>query len=203
MLHLGMSGSLRVLPADTPRKLHDHLDLVLDSATRCASTTRAASARCTTWSATRRPAPAARAARARAFRRRVRRRLPVGRTRGRRVAIKQLIMNSQRWSSASATSTPARRCSAPASARADRPRGLKRDEVARLVAAIREVLAMAVEVGGTTLRDYVGADGTPGYFRQKLFVYERPDEPCRVCATPVRHVVQGQRSTYWCAGCQH
>ena len=86
---------------------------------------------------------------------------------------------------------------APASAK------LTDAEVARLGAAIREVLAMAVEVGGTTLRDYVGVDGNPGYFRQKLFVYERPGEPCRVCAAPVRHVVQGQRSTYWCAGCQH
>jgi formamidopyrimidine-DNA glycosylase len=71
------------------------------------------------------------------------------------------------------------------------------------VTAVREVLAMAIEVGGTTLRDFVGADGNPGYFRQKLFVYERGGEPCRVCATPVRHALQGQRSTYWCPTCQH
>jgi len=79
---------------------------------------------------------------------------------------------------------------------------LKRGEVAALVAAIKEILAMAVNVGGTTLRDYVGADGTPGYFRQKLFVYERAGEPCRVCQVPVRQRVQGQRSTYWCSRCQ-
>jgi formamidopyrimidine-DNA glycosylase len=79
---------------------------------------------------------------------------------------------------------------------------LKRGEVAAIVAAIKRVLAMAVEVGGTTLRDYVGADGNPGYFRQKLFVYERAGEPCRSCETPIRQRVQGQRSTYWCPTCQ-
>ena len=81
-------------------------------------------------------------------------------------------------------------------------RHLKRQEVAQLVSAIKDVLAMAVKVGGTTLRDYVGADGSPGYFRQKLFVYERVDEPCRRCATPIRQRVQAQRSTYWCPICQ-
>ena len=48
----------------------------------------------------------------------------------------------------------------------------------------------------------IGADGNPGYFRQKLFVYERPGEPCRVCGTPIRQAVLGQRSTYWCPKCQ-
>jgi len=64
------------------------------------------------------------------------------------------------------------------------------------------VLGEAIEQGGTTLRDYVNTDGTPGYFRQQLFVYERAGEPCRQCATPIRHLVQGQRSTYFCPVCQ-
>ncbi|MBM4224791.1 MAG: DNA-formamidopyrimidine glycosylase, partial [Gammaproteobacteria bacterium] len=81
-------------------------------------------------------------------------------------------------------------------------RHLKRDEIARIVAAIKQVLAMAIKVGGTTLRDYVGADGTPGYFKQKLFVYERTGEPCRKCGEAIRHRVQAQRSTYWCHTCQ-
>ena len=63
-------------------------------------------------------------------------------------------------------------------------------------------LAMAVKVGGTTLRDYVGVDGNPGYFRQKLYVYERAGEPCRVCGKPIKQFTQGGRSTYWCATCQ-
>jgi formamidopyrimidine-DNA glycosylase len=74
--------------------------------------------------------------------------------------------------------------------------------MAALAAAIREVLGEAIKVGGTTLRDYVSPDGMPGYFRQKLFVYERAGEPCRRCRTPIRHAVQGQRSTYYCPSCQ-
>jgi formamidopyrimidine-DNA glycosylase len=61
---------------------------------------------------------------------------------------------------------------------------------------------MAIRVGGTTLRDYVGADGLPGYFSQKLYVYERAKQPCRKCGTPVRQLTQGQRSTYYCPTCQ-
>lgn len=72
----------------------------------------------------------------------------------------------------------------------------------RLVRAIREVLAESIEQGGTTLRDFLNSDGEPGYFSQRLFVYERKGEACRKCGTPVRHAVMGQRSTYWCPKCQ-
>ncbi len=71
-----------------------------------------------------------------------------------------------------------------------------------LVKAIKDVLAEAIGVGGTTLRDYVNPEGMPGYFRQRLFVYERAGRPCRRCRTPIRQTVQGARSTYWCPGCQ-
>ena len=81
-------------------------------------------------------------------------------------------------------------------------RSLTRSEVARLARAVRTVLAMAIRVGGTTLRDYVGADGSPGYFKQKLYVYERASQPCRKCGTAVRQLTQGQRSTYYCPTCQ-
>jgi formamidopyrimidine-DNA glycosylase len=74
--------------------------------------------------------------------------------------------------------------------------------LARLVDAIRAVLTDAIAEGGTTLRDFLNSDGQPGYFRQRLFVYERKGEPCRVCGTPIRHAVIGQRSTYWCPKCQ-
>jgi formamidopyrimidine-DNA glycosylase len=79
---------------------------------------------------------------------------------------------------------------------------LKREQAAKLVRAIRSVLITAIRVGGTTLRDYVGADGNPGYFRQKLYVYERAGKACRVCRTPIRQITQGQRSTYFCPKCQ-
>jgi formamidopyrimidine-DNA glycosylase len=72
----------------------------------------------------------------------------------------------------------------------------------KLVASIREVLSAAILEGGTTLRDFLNSDGQPGYFKQRLFVYERKGEPCRVCGTAIRHAVLGQRSTYWCPVCQ-
>jgi formamidopyrimidine-DNA glycosylase len=79
---------------------------------------------------------------------------------------------------------------------------LTRAEAQALVRAIKSVLEEAIEIGGTTLRDYVDASGMPGYFKQKLFVYERAKQPCRVCKTPIKQAVQGQRSTYWCPTCQ-
>ena len=79
---------------------------------------------------------------------------------------------------------------------------VSKPKLARLVQSIRDVLTDAIQEGGTTLRDFLNSDGEPGYFRQKLFVYERKGEPCRVCETPIRHAVLGQRSTYWCPKCQ-
>lgn len=72
----------------------------------------------------------------------------------------------------------------------------------RLADAVRVTLAAAIERGGSTLRDFVGSDGSSGYFQLDCFVYDRAGEPCRVCAKPIRQIVQGQRSTYYCAHCQ-
>lgn len=72
----------------------------------------------------------------------------------------------------------------------------------RLVAAVRAVLAEAIAAGGTTLRDFLQSDGQPGYFKQRLLVYGRQGEPCRVCGSAIRHAVLGQRATYWCPQCQ-
>lgn len=72
----------------------------------------------------------------------------------------------------------------------------------RLAVAVRETLAAAIERGGSTLRDFVGSDGESGYFQLDCFVYDRAGEPCRMCGSPIRQIVQGQRSTYYCAHCQ-
>ena len=72
----------------------------------------------------------------------------------------------------------------------------------KLAEAIRLVLALAIDKGGSTLRDFVGSDGRSGYFQQEYFVYDREGEPCRLCATPIRAIRQGQRSTYFCPRCQ-
>lgn len=72
----------------------------------------------------------------------------------------------------------------------------------RLVAEIKATLADALKAGGSSLRDFFGADGNPGYFQQQYFVYGRTDEPCRVCSKPIVSIKQGQRSTFYCRACQ-
>ena len=79
---------------------------------------------------------------------------------------------------------------------------LSKPRLEKLVAAIRAVLAESIQQGGTTLRDFIHADGTPGYFKQQLRVYDRKGEPCRVCGHTIRHAVITQRMTYWCPRCQ-
>jgi formamidopyrimidine-DNA glycosylase len=64
------------------------------------------------------------------------------------------------------------------------------------------VLEAAIAAGGTTLRDFVGGDGKPGYFSQELQVYGREGEPCLLCEKPLKKVVQGQRATFFCPICQ-
>lgn len=73
---------------------------------------------------------------------------------------------------------------------------------ARLVPEIRAVLSAAIAAGGSTLRDFSSNDG-PGYFQLEYFVYDREGLPCRVCTSPIRRTVQGQRSTFYCPQCQH
>ena len=74
--------------------------------------------------------------------------------------------------------------------------------LARLVDTIREVLSASIEQGGTTLRDFLRENGEPGYFKQQLRVYDREGEPCRVCQTTIQRIVLGQRSTFFCPTCQ-
>jgi formamidopyrimidine-DNA glycosylase len=201
LVHLGMSGSLRAADPATPRRPHDHVEIELDSG------------RCLRFNDPRRfgsmhvvdgdplrhpllralgPEPLSAAFDAAYLH---------ARTRGRRVAIKPLLMNASIV--VGVGNIYASEALFHAGVAPGRAAGrLTRAEAARVVAAVRRVLESAIRAGGTTLRDYVNTDGDPGYFRQKLYVYERAGEPCRQCATPVRQRVQGQRSTYWCPTCQ-
>lgn len=79
---------------------------------------------------------------------------------------------------------------------------LSRPRAARLHLAIRQVLARAVEKGGSTLRDFSNAQGESGHFQLEAMVYGREGEPCKVCGTPIKAIRQGQRSTFFCASCQ-
>ena len=72
----------------------------------------------------------------------------------------------------------------------------------RLAIAIRDILAEAIVQGGSTLRDFIAVNGQSGYFQQTYFVYDREGVPCRNCGAPVRRIVQGQRSTFYCVNCQ-
>ncbi len=72
----------------------------------------------------------------------------------------------------------------------------------KLAAAIRAILAEAIVQGGSTLRDFIAVNGQSGYFQQTYFVYDREGVPCRNCSAPVRRIVQGQRSTFYCVNCQ-
>jgi formamidopyrimidine-DNA glycosylase len=201
LLHLGMSGNLRAVPADTPRLAHDHFDLVLDSglALRFNDPRRFGSllyARGDPHAHPRLaglgPEPLAAAFDANYLFRI---------TRGRRVAVKQLLMNGRVV--VGVGNIYASEALFRARIRPQRQsRTLSRVDAARLVRAVRAVLRQAIRAGGTTLRDYLGADGAPGYFRQRLYVYERSGRRCRRCGTPVRALTQGQRSTYYCPSCQ-
>jgi formamidopyrimidine-DNA glycosylase len=201
LLHLGMSGNLRAVPATTPRLKHDHFDLRLDSgvALRFNDPRRFGSLLYTQEDPRRHPLLRQLAPEpfAKGFNADYLYRI----SRGRRVSLKQLVMNSHLvvgvgniYASEAlfrARLKPTRRAGT-----------LTRAEAKRLVAAVRTVLRLAIRAGGTTLRDYRGADGLPGYFRQRLYVYERKGRPCRRCRTPVRALTQGQRSTYYCPKCQ-
>lgn len=79
---------------------------------------------------------------------------------------------------------------------------LTRAQCQRLAQAVRKVLKKAIQAGGSSLRDFVDAHGEPGYFMMQTKVYDRADQPCRVCQTSIRQIVQGQRSTYFCPVCQ-
>jgi formamidopyrimidine-DNA glycosylase len=201
LTHLGMTGTMRVLPADTALIAHDHYDVVMDSGwtLRFNDPRRFGSLHHGEGDPALHPLLRSLAPE------------PLDSafdadylhavTRGRRVAVKLAIMNSQLVVGVGniyASEALFRAHIRPGRA----AKSLTRAECAALVKAIQDVLGLAIRHGGTTLRDYVGAGGEPGYFRQKLYVYERDGQPCRRCGELVKHRNQGQRSTYFCAGCQ-
>ncbi len=201
IMHLGMSGSLRILPQRSPLKTHDHLDLWLDSgqALRFNDPRRFGSCLYTSDDPLIHPLLARLAPEPLeaqfdgAYLQRI--------TRRRRVAIKTLLLNGRLITGVG--NIYASEALFRARIRPRRSaRSLKPAESTRLAAAIRRVLGAAIRAGGTTLRDYVNAEGMPGEFAVKLYVYERAGAPCRRCRTPVRHITQGQRSTYYCPECQ-
>lgn len=201
ILHLGMSGALRVIPADTPVQKHDHFDLLLDDG-RCLRFTDPRRFGSLLWTpddplahpllAGLGPEPLDAAfSGAHLF----------ARSRGKRVAVKQFIMDSRIV--VGVGNIYASEALFRARIRPGRAAGrVTRAEYLALGEAIKRVLNAAIKKGGTTLRDYTDVNGAPGYFRIHLHVYGREGEPCRVCQTPIKARVQGQRATYYCSNCQ-
>jgi formamidopyrimidine-DNA glycosylase len=201
IVHLGMSGSLRLMSAGTAPLRHDHIDIALDSG-MCLRLNDPRRFGCMLWTCddphthallrSLGPEPLSAQFDGEALARAAK---------GRRVAIKQLLMDQRVV--VGVGNIYASEALFRARVRPRRAAGrLSRQELEAIVKGVKDVLRDAIRAGGTTLRDYVNAEGVPGYFKQRLFVYERADEPCRVCKTPIRHLVLGQRSTYYCATCQ-
>jgi formamidopyrimidine-DNA glycosylase len=203
IIHLGMSGHLRILPVTTTPQKHDHFDLVLgDQLLRMTDPRRFGAV---LWHGQQdgvidnhillrglgvEPLENAFSAQ-----------LLYRNTRKRSADIKQVLLagdivvgvgniyaSESLFKAGINPNTPAQRI------------GLVRYE--KLAQAIRDTLAAAIEQGGSTLRDFIGVDGKSGYFQQSYFVYDRAGQPCRICGAPVRQITQGQRSTFYCVNCQ-
>jgi formamidopyrimidine-DNA glycosylase len=204
LLHLGMSGVLRVLPPDAPVGKHDHVDIALEPGTTGAHVLRFTDPRrfgCLLWQppgethellANLGPEPLTDAFDGD---------LLWHLSRGRKAAVKLFLMdnavvvgvgNIYASEALFAAGIDPRRAAGSVS----------RARYAKLAAEVKRILAWAIERGGTTLRDFLNPDGLPGYFFRELNVYGRAGEPCRVCGTAIRQAVLGQRSTFWCPGCQ-
>ncbi len=200
IVHLGMSGSLRIAGPDEPAALHDHVDWLFDdgSVLRLRDPRRFGAVLWTDDAAQHPllahlgPEPLTPAFDAAYLHARCQRR---------NAAIKQVIMDAHvvvgvgniyasesLFHAGIRPATAARRLSRPASE--------------RLVAAIRKVLTAAIAAGGSSLRDYVQSSGELGYFQLQTRVYDREGLPCKVCATPIRRIVQGQRASFYCPSCQ-
>ena len=201
ILHLGMSGSLRILPADTPANTHDHFDLLLANGLlmRLRDPRRFGAVLWHEGDPAQHPLLA---------------KLGVEplldefdadylhhATRKRNAAVKLVIMDSHVV--VGVGNIYANEALFRAGIRPQLPASkLSKPRCARLVQTIRETLREAIKLGGSSLRDFVGSDGNPGYFQQHYWVYGRTGEPCRACGTVIKQIKQGQRSSFYCPTCQ-
>jgi formamidopyrimidine-DNA glycosylase len=200
IIHLGMSGSLRITEPDAALKPHEHIDLVFGHvALRMRDPRRFGAVLWTSGDVDKHPLIA---------------RLGVeplspkfsgawlqNVTRQRRTAIKALLMNAAIVVGVGNIYANESLFRAGISPRVSASR-LSRARCDRLAQAVMETLSAAIAAGGSSLRDFVHSDGGSGWFQQQYFVYDRAGLPCRVCGTPIRVARIGQRSTFWCSSCQ-
>ncbi len=200
IIHLGMSGSLRILPTNTPPSPHDHVDILFGShCLRLRDPRRFGAVLFTRGDPYLEsqlcrlgPEPLTDQFNGHYL---------YAKSRKRRVAVKNLIMDASvvvgvgniyaNESLFRSGIHPSRACN-----RISQKRYLK------LAEQIKQVLSAAIKQGGTTLRDFQREDGKPGYFAQELQVYGKAGDPCPNCGTPLRQLTIGQRSTFFCNNCQ-
>ncbi|GAA0712604.1 bifunctional DNA-formamidopyrimidine glycosylase/DNA-(apurinic or apyrimidinic site) lyase [Dokdonella soli] len=200
LLHLGMSGSLRVLPAATPIGVHDHVDWRLDSG-RVLRYTDPRRFGCQLWQPRGEVHPLLAGLGPEPLSDDFDGDLLWTRSRGRAAAVKVFLMDQAIV--VGVGNIYASEALFAAGIHPKRAAGsISRTRYARLANEVKRILAYAITRGGTTLRDFISPDGLPGYFEQELFVYGREGEPCKVCGTLIRAIVLGQRSTYYCPRCQ-
>jgi len=201
ILHLGMSGSLRIVPSNTPPRKHDHVDIVLEMGI------------CLRFHDPRRfgallwteqdpfdhallknlgPEPFDVSFNGNAL---------YDQSRGRKLPVKSFIMNSRIVVGVgNIYANEALFDSGILPQRASNR--ISKDRYLRLADSIRCVLSEAIAQGGTTLKDFVNEAGNPGYFQQTLKVYGRKEEACKLCQAPIRQIRIAQRATFYCPGCQ-
>jgi len=201
ILHLGMSGSLRLLPAGTAALPHEHFDLILDNGIlmRLRDPRRFGAVLWHSGDAMTHPLLA---------------KLGVEpleenftglylfqATRTRNSAIKLIIMDHHIV--VGVGNIYANEALFHAGIRPEMMASkLSKPRSVRLVQTLRETLTSAITQGGSSLRDYVDSDGNAGYFQQNYYVYDRAGEPCHSCNTAIKKITQGQRSSFYCAVCQ-
>ena len=205
LLHLGMTGVLRVLPPDAPVGKHDHVDIALDAAVstgpRVLRFTDARRFGCLLWQSPGTTHELLEALGPEPLTDDFDGDLLWRLSRGRTAAVKLFLMDNAVVVGVGNIYASEALFAAGIDPR--RPAGaVSRARYARLAAEVKRILAWAIERGGTTLRDFINPDGMPGYFVRELMVYGREGEPCKVCGTPIRQAVLGQRSTFWCPRCQ-
>lgn len=200
IVHLGMSGSLRVVEAHAPAGLHDHLDIVFgECALRLRDPRRFGMVLWQVGDGLQHPTLAALGPEP----------LEPGfdgallhrMTRGLRAPIKQVLMDARRLVGVGNiyAAESLFRASIHPLTPAGRLGALRCD---RLAQAVKTTLEQAIAAGGSSLRDFVGSDGQPGYFQQQYFVYGREGQACRVCGASIRRTMLAQRATCWCPVCQ-
>lgn len=201
ILHLGMSGSLRVINDERPHDKHDHVDIVFESGYRLRfhDPRKFGSIHWTKNDPLEHklihhlgPEPLSEE---------FNNEYLYTKSRKRTQAIKTFIMDSRIVVGVGNiyASEALFRASIKPTAKAGK---VSKARYESLVNEIKNVLSEAIDKGGTTLRDFLNGDGKPGYFSQELNVYNREGEPCKICNTKIKMIRLGQRSTYYCSHCQ-